>query len=94
MLLRNVSRGRSEARRRDRGEVDDGVEAREGLGGLPVVGEVGEQALAVRRAIVLRVHVEHVMALLAQVAHDPSASLAASTRDDDPHAASLTLARS
>ena len=85
MLLRNVSAGGRRPGAGIAARWTTRVEAREGLGGLPVVGEVGEQALAVRRAVVLRVDVEDVVAVLAQVAHDPPARLAAAARDDDPH---------
>ena len=55
----------------------------------PEVGQVGHGCTG-RAALPswLEVDVEDVVAVLAQVAHDPSAGLAAAARDDDPHVAS------
>jgi hypothetical protein len=56
--------------------------ARDHLVGLAEVGEVGEPAEAVRAAVVNEVDVEDIVAALAQVANDPSASLAAAAGKD------------
>ena len=53
--------------------------------GLAEIGQVGHQGLLGRVAVRADVDVDHVMAMLAQVAHDPRSALAAAARDDDPH---------
>ena len=58
--------------RRDRREMDDGVGPGERVLGLTEVGQVGDQAHPERAAVVSRVHVEDVVAVLAQVADDPA----------------------
>ena len=52
---------------------------------LAEIGQLGDQASARRAAVVSRVDVEDIVSVLAQVAHDPRAALAAATGDDDPH---------
>ena len=69
--------------------MDDGIGAGERVVGLAEVGQVGEQAQAVRRCRRDEVDVEDVVTVLAQVAHDPTPALAAAARDDDPHARHL-----
>ena len=51
--------------------MDDRVEARQRFSRLAVVGEIGEQAQAVRGAVVAGVDVEDVVSLLAQVPARP-----------------------
>ena len=66
--------------------MDDRIRSREGVLGLAEVGQIGDQAQPEGTAVVPRVHVEDVVAMLAQVAHDPRSALAAASRDDDSHA--------
>ena len=65
--------------------MDDRVGAGHHVVDLAEVREVGPDAQAVGAAVVGQVDVEDVVAVVAQVAHDPSAGLAAAARDDDPH---------
>ena len=65
--------------------MDDRVRSGDHVVGLAEVREVGPDALAVGAAVVGQVDVEHVVAVVAQVADDPPAGLAAPARDDDPH---------
>ena len=52
---------------------------------LAAVGEVGQQEEVVRRAVRHQVDVDDVVAVLAEVADDPSPALAAAPGDDDAH---------
>jgi hypothetical protein len=82
-------------RRRDRRQVDDRLDAGEHLRAaqrlerLAEVGEVGgeEQGHRIRRRD--EVDVEHLVAVLEQVAHDRAPGLAAASGDDDLHAGSV-----
>ena len=65
--------------------MDDRVRAAEDVVGLAEVGQVGHDAQPVRAAVAGQVDVEDVVAVLAQVAHDPATGLAAPAGDDDPH---------
>ena len=69
--------------------MDDRVGAGERVLGLAEIGQVGDEALLGRVAVRALVDVEDLVAVLAQVAHDPRPALAAATRDDDPHARHL-----
>ena len=63
--------GGPDVRGRDRGEMDDGVGAGDDFVALAEVGQVGQDALAVRAAIVDDIDVEHGVAGLAQLAGRP-----------------------
>ena len=65
--------------------MDDRVGRGERVLGLAEIGQVGHQGLLGRVPVGADVDVDHVMAVLAQVAHDPRSALAAAARDDDPH---------
>ena len=68
---------------RDRGEMDDRVGALERVDRLAVVGQVGDQLLAFRQLrIAEQVDVDHVVAVLEQVANDRAAGLAGAAGDD------------
>ena len=74
-----------QAGRGDGGEMDDGVGAGERVLGLAEIGQVGHQGLLGRVPVGADVDVEDLVAVLAQVAHDPRSALAAAARHDDPH---------
>ncbi len=65
--------------------MDDRVGPAEGVERLAEIGQIGDQALAVRAAVVTCVHVQDVVTRVAKVAHDPLAALARPARDHDPH---------
>ena len=65
--------------------MDHCVGAGDDLEGLAEVGQVGDQAQPVGAAVADEVDVEHVVAVLAQVAHDPAAGLAAAAGHHDAH---------
>ena len=65
------------ARRRDRREVDDRVGAAEGLDRLAHGGQVGSQVSPHRITRHHHVHVEHVIAVIHQIANDRASGLAA-----------------
>ena len=71
--------------------MDDGIGAGERLLRLAQIGQVGDEAQPERAPVVPGVHVQDVVAVLAQVAHDPRATLAGPAGDDDPHARNLLL---
>ena len=66
--------------------MDDGVGAGERVLRLAEVGQVGDHAQPERAAVVADVDVEDVVAVLAQVAHDPRPAFAAAPGDDHAHA--------
>ena len=84
-FVRNVSPAGTQLGRRDRREMDDRIGPGDHVVDLPEVGEVGPDAQAVGTAVMGQVHVEHVVVVLAQVAHHPAPCLAAAARHDDPH---------
>lgn len=65
--------------------MDDGLGLGERLARLAGVGEIRDQALPMRGTVVARVHIQDVVAMFAQVAHDPPARLAASACYYDAH---------
>ena len=75
----------TQAGRRDGGEMDDRVSRGERVLGLAEIGQVGHQGLLGRVPVRAHVDVEDLVAVIAQVAHDPRSALAAAARDDDPH---------
>ena len=86
MLIRNVSPSGRRLGRRDGREVDDGLGAGQRVLGLAEVGQVGDHRQPELAAVVAHVDVQHVVAVLAQLAHDVPAALAAAAGDHDPHA--------
>jgi len=77
--------GRADIRSWNRREVDHGLRPGEELMTLAEVGEVGNDALSVRTAVVRHVDIQHVVSVLAQLPHDPPPALAASAGHDHPH---------
>ncbi len=66
--------------------MDDRVGAGERVLGLAEVGQVGHDAQPERAPVVADVDVEDIVAVVAQVAHDPRSAFAAAPGDDDAHA--------
>ncbi len=66
--------------------MDDRIGPGQGIQRLPEVGQVRDQAESEGAAVMPRIHIQDVMAVLAEVAHDPRPALTAATCDDDPHA--------
>ena len=79
-------RGGAELGRGDGRQVDHGVNTRKRLIRLAWIGEVRHPALPMRTAVMACVHVADVVPVLAQVAHHPSAGLAAAPSHHDAHA--------
>ncbi len=65
--------------------MDDRIRTAQDIVGLTEVGQVGHDARPVRAAVTGQVDIEDVVAVLAEVAHDPAAGLATPAGHDDPH---------
>ena len=65
--------------------MNDRVGAGDHLVTLAEIGQIGQDAQAVRRAVMSHVDVEHLMTPVAEVAHDPTPCFAAATGYDDSH---------
>jgi hypothetical protein len=63
--------------------MDYGLGPCEGVITLPRVGQIGDEALSMRAAVVCPIHVENLVPGIPQMPHGPTSSLASASSDDD-----------